>query len=155
FDRTDWLHPPPFILRKGLPQNFVGRGKVVLTRLMDTLTSFSRNMGLKRSIPFAVRRWLPFKAVLTESSAPYRATDGKRFWDFDAGTGIMAPPVTYLQDVVQYITLMVGWGGAAALANIPGGGPIKRGYSSVLTFSVRRLLDGMDGKGRKTPDVHF
>ena len=93
-------------------------------------------MGLKRSIPFAVRRWLTLKAVLTESSAPYRATDGKRFWDFDAGTGIMAPPVTYLQDVVQYITLMVGWGGAAALANIPGGGPIKRGYGNVLTFSV-------------------
>jgi hypothetical protein len=22
-------------------------------------------------------------------------------------------------------------------------------------FSQRRLLDGMDGKGRKTPDVHF
>jgi len=22
-------------------------------------------------------------------------------------------------------------------------------------FSERRLLDGMDGKGRKTPDVHF
>ena len=79
----------------------------------------------------------------------------EEIWDFDAGTGIMAPPVTYLQDGVQYITLMVGWGGAAALANIPGGGPIKRGYSSVLTFSVRRLLDGMDGKGRKTPDVHF
>ena len=94
-------------------------------------------MGLKRSIPFAVRRWLTFKAVLTESYAPYRATDGKRLWDFDAGTGIMAPPpVTYLQDGVQYITLMVGWGGAAALANIPGGGPIKRGYSSVLAFSV-------------------
>jgi len=48
----------------------------------------------------------------------------------------MAPPVTYLQDGVQYITLMVGWGGAAALANIPGGGPIKRGYRTVLTFSV-------------------
>jgi hypothetical protein len=48
----------------------------------------------------------------------------------------MAPPVTYLQDGVQYITLMVGWGGAAALANTPGGGPIKRSYGSVLTFSV-------------------
>ena len=44
--------------------------------------------------------------------------------------------MTYLQDGVQYITLMVGWGGAAALANIPGGGPIKRGYGNVLTFSV-------------------
>jgi PQQ-dependent dehydrogenase (methanol/ethanol family) len=66
----------------------------------------------------------------------YRATDGKKLWEFDAGTGIMAPPVTYLQDGVQYITLMVGWGGAAGLVNIPGSGPIKRGYGRVLTFSL-------------------
>ena len=26
--------------------------------------------------------------------AAYRATDGKRLWEFDAGTGILAPPVT-------------------------------------------------------------
>src|ERR1700677_2709839 len=25
FDRTDWLHPPPFILRNALPQSSVGR----------------------------------------------------------------------------------------------------------------------------------
>jgi len=66
----------------------------------------------------------------------YRASDGKKLWEFDAGTGVMAPPVTYLQDGVQYITLMAGWGGAAGLANIPGGGPIKRGYGRVLTFSL-------------------
>ena len=66
----------------------------------------------------------------------YRATDGKKLWEFDAGTGIMAPPVTYLQDGVQYITLMVGWGGAAGLVNFPGSGPIKRGYGRVLTFSL-------------------
>jgi PQQ-dependent dehydrogenase (methanol/ethanol family) len=66
----------------------------------------------------------------------YRAQDGKKLWQFDAGIGIMAPPVTYLQDGVQYITLMAGWGGAAALVNIPGGGPIKRGYGRVLTFSL-------------------
>ena len=66
----------------------------------------------------------------------YRATDGKKLWEFDGGTGIMAPPVTYLQDGVQYITLMVGWGGAAGLVNIPGGGPVKRGYGRILTFSL-------------------
>jgi len=71
----------------------------------------------------------------------YRATDGKRLWDFDAGTGIMAP-ATYLQNGVQYITLMAGWGGAAALANIPGGGPIKRGYGSVPTFSLAPIRTG-------------
>jgi quinohemoprotein ethanol dehydrogenase len=66
----------------------------------------------------------------------YRATDGKKLWEFDAGTGIMAPPVTYLQDGVQYVTLMVGWGGAAGLVNVPGNGPIKRGFGRVLTFSL-------------------
>jgi len=66
----------------------------------------------------------------------YRATDGKKLWEFDAGTGIMAPPVTYLRDGVQYVTLMVGWGGAAGLANLPGSGPVKRGLGRVLTFSL-------------------
>jgi quinohemoprotein ethanol dehydrogenase len=66
----------------------------------------------------------------------YRATDGKKLWEYDAGTGIMAPPVTYLRHGVQYITLMVGWGGAAGLANLPGSGPVKRGFGRVLTFSL-------------------
>jgi len=64
----------------------------------------------------------------------YRATDGKKLWQFDAGTGIMAPPVTYLVDGVQYITLMVGWGGAAGLNNIPGSGVVKPGFGRILTF---------------------
>ncbi len=66
----------------------------------------------------------------------YRATDGKKLWEFDTGTGIVAPPVTYLLDGVQYLTLMVGWGGAAGLANPPGSGPVKRGFGRVLTFSL-------------------
>ena len=66
----------------------------------------------------------------------YRATDGKKLWELDAGTGIMAPPVTYLHDGVQYVTLMVGWGGAAGLVNLPGSGPVKRGFGRVLTFSL-------------------
>jgi quinohemoprotein ethanol dehydrogenase len=57
-------------------------------------------------------------------------------WDFDAGTGIMAPPVSYLVDGVQHITLMVGWGGAPGLINPPGMGPVKPGYGRVLTFAL-------------------
>ncbi len=66
----------------------------------------------------------------------YRATDGKKLWEFDAGTGIMAPPVTYLVGGVQYLTLMVGWGGAAGLVNVPGNGPTKPGFGRVLTFAL-------------------
>ena len=66
----------------------------------------------------------------------YRATDGAPLWKFDAGTGVMAPPVTYQVDGVQYITLMVGWGGAAGLLNRPGWGPSKAGFGRILTFAL-------------------
>ena len=66
----------------------------------------------------------------------YRATDGLALWKFDAGTGIMAPPVTYLLNGAQYVTLMVGWGGAAGLINRPGWGPSKAGFGRILTFAL-------------------
>jgi quinohemoprotein ethanol dehydrogenase len=66
----------------------------------------------------------------------YRATDGKQLWNFDAGTGIMAPPVTYTVDGAQYLSLMVGWGGAPGLFNAPGGGSVKHGYGRILTFTL-------------------
>jgi quinohemoprotein ethanol dehydrogenase len=68
--------------------------------------------------------------------AAYRATDGKQLWQFDAGTGIMAPPVTYLVNGMQYVTIMAGWGGPFALMNVPGGGNVKPGYGRILTFAV-------------------
>jgi quinohemoprotein ethanol dehydrogenase len=66
----------------------------------------------------------------------YRATDGKQLWQFDAGTGIMAPPVTYAANGVQYVTVMAGWGGGAGLFNAPGSGPVKPGYGRILTFAI-------------------
>src|SRR6185436_20320235 len=66
----------------------------------------------------------------------YRATDGASLWDFDAGTGIMAPPVTYLARGVQYVTVMVGWGGSPGLINPPGEGPVKPGFGRILTFAL-------------------
>src|SRR5205807_6143720 len=62
----------------------------------------------------------------------YRATDGKKLWEYDAGTGIVAPPVTYLAGGVQRLTLMVGWGGAAGLGNAPAAGPCWRGLRRSL-----------------------
>jgi len=68
--------------------------------------------------------------------AVYRATDGKQLWTFDAGTGIMAPPVTYELDGVQYVSVLAGWGGSAGLMNDPGWGPVKPGYGRILTFTL-------------------
>jgi PQQ-dependent dehydrogenase (methanol/ethanol family) len=68
--------------------------------------------------------------------AAYRATDGKQLWTFDAGTGIMAPPMTYIVDGVQYVSVMAGWGGASGLGNAPGSGRVKPGYGRILTFKL-------------------
>ena len=66
----------------------------------------------------------------------YRATDGSKLWEINAGTGIIAPPITYLAGGKQYVTLMVGWGGAAGLFNFPNMGPVKPGFGRILTFAL-------------------
>lgn len=68
--------------------------------------------------------------------AAYRATDGQQMWTFDAGTGIMAPPVTYTVDGVQYISVMVGLGGSEGMYHFPGGGAEKFGRGRIVTFAL-------------------
>ena len=82
----------------------------------------------------------------------YRATDGARLWEFDAGTGIMAPPVTYLLDGVQRITVMAGWGGAPGLINPSGRGPTKAGFGRIVTFAIGGTSQlGVPPFGHKEP----
>ena len=66
----------------------------------------------------------------------YRATDGATLWQFDAGTGVIAPPVTYLAGGTQYVVVMVGWGGDMGLINPPTLGNIKPGYGRILAFRL-------------------
>ncbi len=40
---------------------------------------------------------------------------GKELWSFNVGTGIVAPPVTWMQDGEQYVGVATGWGGAVPL----------------------------------------
>jgi quinohemoprotein ethanol dehydrogenase len=47
----------------------------------------------------------------------YRATDGERLFSAPAGTGVIAPPVSYRVDGEQYVSVMAGWGGGFALAS--------------------------------------
>ena len=44
----------------------------------------------------------------------YDASSGKSLWRFDAGTGIVAAPITYTVEGDQYVALMAGWGGNLA-----------------------------------------
>jgi quinohemoprotein ethanol dehydrogenase len=79
---------------------------------------------------------LVFQGTADGIFAAYRATDGELLWRFDTGTGIMAAPVTFALDGVQYVSVMAGLGGASGLFNFPGWGPIKPGFGRILTFKL-------------------
>ena len=43
------------------------------------------------------------------------ANTGKDLWKFQTGSGVVAPPVTWQEDGVQYVAVVSGWGGAVPL----------------------------------------
>jgi quinohemoprotein ethanol dehydrogenase len=67
----------------------------------------------------------------------YRATDGKKLWESPAQSGVMAAPITFEAGGEQYVTFMVGWGGA--FSTFAGQASLKAGvrpYAQVLTYKV-------------------
>ena len=43
------------------------------------------------------------------------AKTGKVVWQFQTGSGVVAPPITWKQDGEQYVSVVSGWGGAVPL----------------------------------------
>ncbi|GAB5561690.1 MAG: hypothetical protein SynsKO_33370 [Synoicihabitans sp.] len=75
----------------------------------------------------------------------YDATNGDGLWEFDAGLGISAPPITYKINGRQYISLLVGWGGGFAgmghreAANL--GWAYRAQTRRLITFSLEGNAD--------------
>ncbi|MEQ7762540.1 PQQ-dependent dehydrogenase, methanol/ethanol family [Xanthomonas hortorum] len=66
------------------------------------------------------------------------ASNGDELWRFNVKNGVIAPPITYEVNGVQYVTLLVGYGGSVAV-----GGPLldpgwryRTHPPRVLTFKV-------------------
>jgi quinohemoprotein ethanol dehydrogenase len=79
----------------------------------------------------------------------YDARSGRKLWTFDAQSAIMAAPVSFSVKGRQYVTVVVGFGGAVALVAGQGAwgkdGP-RRNKSRVLTFAL-------DAKGPPLPPL--
>ncbi|HKU38148.1 MAG TPA: PQQ-binding-like beta-propeller repeat protein, partial [Polyangiales bacterium] len=80
---------------------------------------------------------LVFEGSADGSFNAYDATNGSKLWSFETQAGVLASPVTYSIDNQQYVTVLVGWGGAA----IAGGetldkGTLRGNKSRVLTFKL-------------------
>lgn len=54
---------------------------------------------------------LVFTGLQTGELAAYHAKTGEQLWDYQTGTGIIAPPVTYTLDGSQYVAVLSGTGG--------------------------------------------
>lgn len=76
----------------------------------------------------------------------YRADTGEQVWSFDAYSGIVAAPSTFIVDGEQYLAVLQGWGGGFSLAAGEEAwlsGP-KRNISRVLVFKL--------GGGQQLPE---
>lgn len=66
----------------------------------------------------------------------YNATTGDVLFDFDAGLGISAPPISYKIDGKQYVSVLVGYGGGIAGLGAPMGWSYGAHMRRLITFSL-------------------
>jgi quinohemoprotein ethanol dehydrogenase len=67
----------------------------------------------------------------------YDASDGKVLWRFNAGLGVIAPPISYSRKGVQYISILVGWAGPNLYSgSMPTGWRYNAQPRRLLTFKL-------------------
>jgi len=91
---------------------------------------------------------LVFQGTSDAHFAAYDAATGERKWRYFSQTGIVAAPVTYELDGVQYIAVASGWGGSYALGY---GGVMPTGSA---TQQVGRVLVFKIGGTDSLPEVN-
>jgi len=79
--------------------------------------------------------------------AAYRADTGEEIWQFDAQTGVVAPPSTFRLNGEQYIAIAAGWGGSLALV---GGEALTAGS---IPNRSRLLVFKLNGEAELPPAI--
>jgi quinohemoprotein ethanol dehydrogenase len=81
---------------------------------------------------------LVFQGTVDGMLTAYDARDGDVLWRFDAGLGIVAPPISYTWNGTQYISILVGWVGPNPYGNglMPTGWRYNAQPRRLLTFRL-------------------
>ncbi|NUP86136.1 MAG: PQQ-dependent dehydrogenase, methanol/ethanol family [Burkholderiaceae bacterium] len=88
---------------------------------------------------------LVFQGTADGRAVAYAADTGKKLWDARVNSGAMAAPVTYEVGGEQYVTFMVGWGGA-----FPGvAGPLS--HSTRVQAEARVVTFKLGARGKLPP----
>ena len=77
---------------------------------------------------------LVFQGTADGRFVVYSADKGAKLWEVTIGTGVIATPMTYEIDGVQYVSIMAGWGGSFPLTGGSIGLPATPGR--LLTFAL-------------------
>jgi mono/diheme cytochrome c family protein len=87
---------------------------------------------------------LVFQGATSGMFAAYDAGTGQRLWQYDAVNGIMAAPISYAVGGVQYVAVLVGFGGGVG---------ISHGYATPKRPKLpgRLLVFRLDGKVTAKP----
>jgi quinohemoprotein ethanol dehydrogenase len=75
---------------------------------------------------------LIFEGSAATDFTAYRDDNGEKLWTFPAQAGVVAAPITYELDGVQYVAVMAGWGGSLAT----GARSDSNGPSRLLVFKL-------------------
>ena len=82
----------------------------------------------------------------------YRADSGARLWESPTQTGVVAPPISYEIDGIQYLAVMAGWGGGAPVnLNIPDAAPGRTGRLLVYRLDGTATLPPMEPEEPQAP----
>ena len=88
---------------------------------------------------------LVFQGAEDQTFSAYNATTGEALWQFDAGTSILAGPISYAADGEQYVTVLAGNGGAVPLSLPSFTGAKRWPNGKILTFKI-------NGRGEPLPE---
>ncbi|WP_420466607.1 PQQ-dependent dehydrogenase, methanol/ethanol family [Panacagrimonas sp.] len=87
---------------------------------------------------------LVFQGGVTGEFAAYHARTGEKLWSVNVGSGISAPPITYEVDGRQYVSLLVGFGGAGV--SVAGGTALAQFGWSYRAQERQLYTFALDGK---------
>jgi quinohemoprotein ethanol dehydrogenase len=79
---------------------------------------------------------LVMQGQVTGELSIYAADTGRKLWSFDAQTGVMAQPITYLVNGRQYITVISGWRGQGGSSGVQPDWEYRLQPRRVLTFTL-------------------
>jgi len=95
---------------------------------------------------------LVFQGTSDGQLRAYAADDGELLWSVDLGVAVVAPPITYILDGRQYVSVLAGWGGATALFGVNPTGEYKP-EGRLWTFVLGGNQNIVPVRGQPLPEL--